>query len=169
MLAQKPHSEREVQSPQVVASTHGSAATHSLASQLQSVHAPLVGPVESPDTQRPVPAHQPQRDADVHDSQSVLVAHSSTGVLEHSKLIHAQSPVQVPEVGPLESPERHAPSQKPQPERAVHVSQSVASAHESAGPVQSLASQLQSVQEPALGPLAVPTPHVPVSPHQPQG
>ncbi len=125
--------------------------------------------MESPALQRPVPAHQPQREAAVHDSQSVFVAHSSTGVLEHSKLIHAQSPVHEPAVGPLESPARQAPSQKPQPARAVQVSQSVALAHESAGPVHSLASQLQSLHEPALGPVEVPTPHVPVSPHQPHG
>ncbi len=139
-----------------------------LASQLHVPHVPLDGPVEVPELHVPVAAHQPHDGAPVHDAQSVLEAHSSTGPA-HSLASHAQSPVHAPVVGPLESPERQLPSQKPQPARAVHVSQSVASAQASTGPLHSLASQAQSAHDPVVGPVELPTAHVLVAPHQPQG
>ncbi len=137
-------------------------------SQLHVPHDPAAGPADVPELQRPVAAHQPHDDAPVHDAQSVFVAHVSTGPA-HSLAIHDQSPVQEPVVGPLESPERHAPSQKPQPERAVHASHVVASAHVSTGPVHSLAIHAQSPHVPVAGPSESPALQVPVPAHQPQG
>lgn len=139
-----------------------------LASQLHALHEPVEGPLEVPPLHVPVVAHQPHDEARVHVAQSVFIAQVSTGPM-HSLASHAQSPVHAPVVGPLESPERHAPSQKPQPARAVHVSQSVASAHGSLGPAHSLASHAQFAHEPVVGPLEVPVPQVPVPAHQPQG
>jgi hypothetical protein len=98
----------------------------------------------------------------------VFDAHSSTGPA-HSLASHAQAPRHVPVEGPVDRPERHAPSQNPQPERAVHASQSVASAHGSVGPLHSLATQAHPAHEPVEGPLAVPALHEPVALHQPQG
>ena len=138
------------------------------ASQLQVPHVPVEGPVDVPELQRPVAAHQPHDDAPVHDAQSVFIAHVSTGPA-HSLASQDQSPEHVPAVGPLESPERHAPSQKPQPGRAVHASHVVASAHGSVGPVHSLAVHAQVPQEPAAGPSASPALQVLVPAHQPQG
>ena len=139
-----------------------------LASQLQVPHVPVEGPVEVPELHVPVAAHQPHDGAPVHEAQSVLDAHSSTGPA-HSLASHAQSPVHAPAVGPLESPERQAPSQKPQPARAVHVSQSVASAHSSTGPLHSLVCHAQSAHAPVAGPVELPAAHAPVVLHQPQG
>lgn len=107
---------------------------HVLESQLQLPQLPPEGPLELPELHVPVAAHQPHGYAPVHDAQSECVAHASTGAL-HSKLSHDQSPPHVPLVGPLEVPLRHAPSQKPQPARAVHASHVVALAQGSVGPV----------------------------------
>lgn len=139
-----------------------------LASQLHVPHVPVDGPVEVPELHVPVAAHQPHEGAPVHDAQSVFVAHSSTGPA-HSLASHAQSPVHEPAVGPEESPERQAPSQNPQPARAVHVSQSVASAQVSTGPLHSLVRHAQSAHEPVAGPVELPAAQVPVVSHQPQG
>ena len=138
------------------------------ASQLHVLHVPVEGPAELPELHVPVPAHQPHDEAAVHDAQSVFVAHVSTGPA-HSLASQDQSPEHVPAVGPLESPERHAPSQKPQPGRAVHASHVVASAHGSVGPVHSLAVQAQSPHEPVAGPSASPALQVLDPAHQPQG
>jgi hypothetical protein len=139
-----------------------------LASQLQVPQVPVEGPVEVPELHVPVAAHQPHDGAPVHEAQSVFDAHSSTGPA-HSLASHAQSPVHAPVVGPDESPERHAPSQKPQPARAVQVSQSVASAQASTGPLHSLVCHAQSAHEPVEGPVELPAAHAPVVLHQPQG
>jgi hypothetical protein len=57
----QPQLGRDVHSSQSVASMHGSAApVHSLVSQLQLEHDPVLGPVELPTWQRPVSPHQPQ-------------------------------------------------------------------------------------------------------------
>lgn len=140
-----------------------------LESQLQvPLHVPAEGPADVPERHVLVPVHQPHDDAPVQDAQSVFIAHVSTGPA-HSLAIHDQSPVHEPAVGPVESPERHAPSQKPQPGRAVHASHVVASAHGSVGPAHSLATHAQSPHEPVAGPSESPALHVPVPEHQPQG
>jgi len=141
---------------------------HELATQLHVEHIPVVGPVEVPELHRPVAAHQPHEDAAVQDAQSVFVAHVSAGGAQ-SIASQDQRPVHMPVLGPVVVPERHAPSQKPQPGRAVQASQVVASAQGSVGPVHSLARQAQSAHVPVDGPVAVPVPHRPVAPHQPQG
>jgi hypothetical protein len=157
-----------VQSRHVAASEHVSIAGHDEDSQLHVAQLPALGPLEVPELHVPVAAHQPHIDAPVHEAQSVCVAQSSGGAAQ-SIASHAQSPVHEPPVGPVELPERHAPSQNPQPGRAVQASQSVASAHGSVGPVHSLVRHDQSAQAPVEGPVELPVPQRPVSPHQPQG
>jgi hypothetical protein len=152
----------------VALSEHVSIIGQLLASQLHVPQVPVEGPAEVPELHVPVAAHQPHEGAPVHDAQSVFDAHESTGPA-HSLATHAQSPVHTPVVGPVESPERHVPSQKPQPGRAVHVSQSVASAHASTGPLHSLVRHAQSAHEPVEGPVELPAAHLPVVLHQPQG
>lgn len=156
-----------VQSRHVAKSEQASTVGQLSEIQLHVLQVPLVGPAELPALHVPVPAHQPQLDAPVHDAQSVWLAQSSGAA--HSDESHAHAPLQVVPVGPLALPERHAPSQKPQPARAVHVSHVVASAHGSVGPVHSEVCHAQLPHEPVLGPVESPTPQVPVSPHQPQG
>ncbi len=141
---------------------------HELEVQLHVEHIPVAGPAEVPVLHRPVAAHQPHEDAAVHEAQSVFIAHVSGGGAQ-STASQDQRPVHVPALGPIVVPERQAPSQKPQPGRAVHVSHVVASAHGSVGPVHSLARQAQSAHVPVDGPVAVPVPQLPVAPHQPQG
>ena len=157
-----------MQSRHVEASEQVSTIGHDDATQLHVAHIPVAGPVEVPVLQVPVAAHQPHEEAAVQDAQSVFIAHVSGGAV-HSELSHDQSPVQLPVVGPVVLPERHAPSQNPQPGRAVHVSQVVASAQGSVGPVHSLARHAHVAHEPLEGPVEVPTPQAPVAPHQPQG
>lgn len=137
-------------------------------SQLQVAQLPARGPLEVPTLHVPVAAHQPHDGAAVHEAQSVRVAQSSGGAAQ-SMASQDHALRHVPALGPDAVPDRHAPSQKPQPARAVHVSQSVADAQGSVAPLHSLASHDQSPQEPLDGPDAVPVPHRPVSPHQPQG
>jgi hypothetical protein len=168
LVAQKPHSARAVQSRHVALSEHVSSTGQLLASQLHVPHVPREGPVDVPELHVPVAAHQPHEGEPVHDAQSVFDAHSSTGPA-HSLAVHAQAPRHVPDEGPVDVPERHAPSQNPQPDRAVHASQPVASTHGSVGPLHSLATQAHPAHEPVEGPLAVPALHEPVALHQPQG
>lgn len=139
---------------------------HEEASQLQSMHEPVLGPLEVPVAHVPVSAHHPHEAPPVHDSQSDSVAHVSVGPA-HSKLSQAHAEVQAPASGPLDVPERQAPSHQPHPGLAVHALQSVALAHGSVGPVHSLERHVQPLQVPVLGPLEVPTPQVPVSVHHP--
>lgn len=168
LVAQKPQSARAVQSRHVALSEHVSSVGQLLASQLHVPHVPREGPVDVPELHVPVAAHQPHEGAPVQEAQSVFDAHVSTGPA-HSLASHAQAPRHVPEEGPVAPPDRHAPSQNPQPDRPVHASQSVASAQGSVGPLHSLATHAHPEHEPDKGPLAVPTRHEPVAPHQPHG
>jgi len=168
LVAQYPHPASAVQSRQVALSAQVSTTGQLLASQLHVVHVPVEGPLEVPALQRPVPAHHPHDEAAVQEAQSVFMPQVSTGPA-HSLAIQAHAPVHDPVLGPAESPDRHAPSQNPHPGRAVQVSQFVASAQESTAPEHSLVRHAQSAHAPDAGPVELPTAHVPVVLHQPQG
>jgi len=165
--AHQPHSARSVQSPQMVASKHGSAAEHSEVNQAHSKQTSPSGPVESPAMQEPSSPQKPQGYSPVQLPQSVLSPQVS-GPVEHSKETQLQS-AQVPVVGPPDEPAWHPlPSHQPHPASPVQVSQSAPPQVLPVGS-QALAYQSQLVHDPVSGPETEPGPQLPVSAHQPQG
>jgi hypothetical protein len=156
-----------VQLPQLVAPAQGSGAGHEALSQLQSEHANASGPDALPASQVPVSPHQPQSASAVQSPQELCEPQL---LPVHSEVYQLQAP-HVPVLGPVELPVEHVPVSPHQPQvgRPVQSPQSTASAQGSVPPVHSLGSQLQSPHEPLLGPVEVPTPQRPVSPHHPQG
>ena len=132
----------------------------------QSAQDPAVGPVDDPVAQVLSDSHQPHPLVAVQPPHAVCPAQGSGPT--HSERSHDQL-VQLPVSGPIESPSEHAPvsPHHPQGKSAVHASQSVAAAQ--VLPPHSEPSQLQSPQEPAVGPALVPPWQLPPpAPHHPQ-
>lgn len=86
--------------PQLVDAAHGSAAVHSLESQLQSPHVPVEGPDELPRKQVPLEPHHPQPSSAVQLPQSVCAPHALAVHSVESQLQSLHEPV----LGPLEVP-----------------------------------------------------------------
>ncbi|CAG0954704.1 hypothetical protein ARNL5_00404 [Anaerolineae bacterium] len=102
----QPHVAPPVHASQLVSPTQGSLPPpHSEPSHDQSVHVPVLGPVEVPCRQ--TPSHQPQLARAVQSAQSAAPAQGSDPPV-HSLATHAQS-AQLPVRGPLEVPGAQPP------------------------------------------------------------
>lgn len=111
--AHQPQSSSPVQPPHVVCAPQSLPPPHSLPSQLQSLHEPVVGPPEVPRWHVPVSPHQPQLARPVHSPQSAALTHGS-GAPGHeleSQLQLEHEPV----LGPVDVPVLHRPVSAHQP------------------------------------------------------
>jgi hypothetical protein len=110
--AHQPQSSSDVHPPQSVCAAQ-SLAVHSLESQLQSPHDPLLGPLEVPLVHAPEAPHHPQPARPVQSPQSPASAHGSV-VPPHSLESQLQSPHDPP-LGPPDVPLSHVPVSPHQP------------------------------------------------------
>jgi hypothetical protein len=154
-----------VHAPQVAELAHGSVAQPAEV-HCQSAQLSPVGPVDEPVRHWPLETQKPQLASAVQVEQVVFERHGSSEPQldeNHDQLEH--DPVDGPPSVPLWQVELSP--QKPQPLRAVQVSQVAELAHGSGG-MQLARVQFQSAHAPAAGPVEVPVMQVPVLSQKPQ-
>lgn len=126
---------------------------------------PEVGPIEVPDSQRRIAAHQPQPLAIAHASQSVCDAQVFVVGVVHKRWLVFQF-AQKPVVGPLDDPASQTlrSLHQPQPVVVVQSSQVLEVSHA----LHDAAPYSQRLQVPFAGPRVLPGMQRELDSHQPQ-